>query len=167
MTFTSQIKGWYCMEKSEPRHSDVKEWILSHKLWCYTRIFSPEKSRNNTYEKISYFFTCVDIANQLLIRHLPLAPLDQVDKWMAKPSQFSIQVVCLENLQIMAAETLKNMYCWQTVRFKLSQKGKKTNILKEKLKVTYSVALVLAFRSAENENQQLEDLSLADFGHLL
>ena len=49
------------------------------------------------------------------------------------------------------------------MRFKLSQKGKKTNILKEKPKVTYSVALVLAFLSAENENQQLEDLSLAHF----
>ena len=35
-------------------------------------------------------------------------------------------------------KTLKNTYCWQTVRFKLSQKGKKTNILKEKPKVTHS-----------------------------
>ena len=37
-----------------------------------------------------------------------------------------------------------------------------TNILKEQLKVTYSVALVLAFLSAENENRQLEDLPPAD-----
>ena len=29
----------------------------------------PEKSCNNTREKVSYFFTCVDIANQLLTRH--------------------------------------------------------------------------------------------------
>ena len=42
----------------------------------------------------------------------------------------------------------------------------KTNIPKEKPKVTYSVALVLAFLSAENENRQLEDLSQADFGRL-
>ena len=42
---------------------------------------------------------------------------------------------------------------------------KKTNILKEKPKVTNSVALV-AFLLAENENRQLENLSLADFGHL-
>ena len=54
--------------------------ILSHKLRCYTRISGPEKSRNNTREKISYFFTCIDIANQLLIRHSPLAPLGQVDE---------------------------------------------------------------------------------------
>ena len=53
---------------------------LSHKLWCYTRISGPKKSRNNTRGKISYFFTCVDIANQLLTRHSPLAPLGQVDE---------------------------------------------------------------------------------------
>ena len=28
---------------------------LSHKLWCYTRISSPEKSCNNTHEKIWFF----------------------------------------------------------------------------------------------------------------
>ena len=33
-----------------------------------------------TREKISFFFTCVDIANQLLIRHSPLVPLGQVDE---------------------------------------------------------------------------------------
>ena len=53
---------------------------LSHKVWCYTRISGPEKTRNNTSEKISYLFTCVDIANQLLTRHSPLAPLGQVDE---------------------------------------------------------------------------------------
>ena len=46
-----------------------------------------------TREKISYFFTCVDMANQLLSRHSPLAPLGQVDESTAKPSRFSIQVV--------------------------------------------------------------------------
>ena len=44
--------------------------------------------------------------------------------------------------------------------------GKKNQYTKEKPKVTYSVALVLAFLSAENENRQLEDLPLADFGRL-
>ena len=53
---------------------------LSYKLRCYTGISGPEKSRNNTREKISYFFTCVDIANQLLTRHSPLTPLGQVDE---------------------------------------------------------------------------------------
>ena len=54
--------------------------MLSHKLRCYTGISGLEKSRNNTREKISYFFRCVDIANQLLTRHSPLAPIDQVDE---------------------------------------------------------------------------------------
>ena len=31
-------------------------------------------------KKYRIFFTCVDIANQLLIRHSPLAPLGQVDE---------------------------------------------------------------------------------------
>ena len=44
--------------------------------------------------------------------------------------------------------------------------GEKTNIQKKKPKVTYSVALVLAFLSAENENRQLEDLPLTDFCRL-
>ena len=62
----------------------------------------------------------------------------------------------------MTAKTLKDPYCWQTVRFKPFERGK-INILKEKPKVTHSVALVLAFLSAENENQKFEDLSLADY----
>ena len=52
------------------------------------------------------------------------------------------------------------------MRFKLFQKGKETNTLKEKPKVAYSVALVLAFLSAENENRKVEDLPLGDFGLL-
>ena len=66
----------------------------------------------------------------------------------------------------MAAETQKNPYRWQTVKLKLSQKAKKINKLKEKPKVMYSVALMLAFLSAENENRQLENLPQADFGRL-
>ena len=37
-------------------------------------------------------------------------------------------------------------------------------MLGEKPEGTYSVALVLAFLPAENENRRLEDLPLADFG---
>ena len=136
--------------------------MLLHKLQCYTGICSPEKSCNKTREKKSYFFTCVVIANQLLTRHSPLAPLGQVNEWTAKSSRFSIQVVCRRFLEL-----------WWLKRWKIriansevSSKGKKTNVLKEKPKVTYSLALVLAFLSAESENRQLEDLSLADFGRV-
>ena len=88
--------------------------------------------------------------------------------WGMKGKAFTIlNTSCLSELSwIMATKTLKNPYRWQTMRFKLSWEGTKTNTLKEKSKVAYSVALVLAFLSAENENRQLEDLPLADFGRL-
>ena len=41
---------------------------------------------------------------------------------------------------------------------------KKTKMQKEKAKVTYSVALVMAFLATESDNRQLEDLLQADFG---
>ena len=104
-----------------------------------------------------------DIANQLLTRHSPFASLGQVNKWTAKPLPFSIQGRLPKFFRIMAAKTLKNTYRLQTVTFKLSQKLKKTKIRKEKPWVTYSVALVMAFLAAENENRQLEDLLQADF----
>ena len=46
-------------------HYDKQYIYFSHKLRCYTGISGPEKSRNNTRKKISYFFTLVDIPNQL------------------------------------------------------------------------------------------------------
>ena len=48
--------------------------------------------------------------------------------------------------------------------FQTFLEGEKTNKKKRKTEVTYSVALVLRFLAAENENRQLEDLPLADFG---
>ena len=44
--------------------------------------------------------------------------------------------------------------------------GEENQYTKRKPKVAYSVALVLAFLLAENENRQLEDLPLADLGRL-
>ena len=93
---------------------------LSYKLRCYKRISSPVKSRNNTREKISYFFHVFDIANQLLTRHSPFAPLDQVDEWTVKPSRFSIQGRLSKFFRIMAAKTLKNLYRSQAVTLELS-----------------------------------------------
>ena len=111
--------------------------------------------------KYCIFSTCVDIANQLLTRHFFVRLMNERQSF--HDSQYNLFV---ERSRIMAAKTLKIPYRWLTSRFKLFYRGKKTNILKEKLKVTYSVALVLAFLSAENENRRLEDLSLADFGRL-
>ena len=44
--------------------------------------------------------------------------------------------------------------------------GEETKIRKEKPKATNSVALVVAFLAAENENRWLEDLPQADFGRV-
>ena len=64
----------------------------------------------------------------------------------------------------MAAKTLENLYHLQML--KLSKNGKKSEIPKEKQKVMYSVALAMAFITAENENGLLEDLPKADSGHV-
>ena len=117
-------------------------------------------------KKYRIFPRVFDIANQLLTRHSPFAPFGQVDEWTAKPSPFSIQGSLLDFSQITAAKTLKNLYFLQTVTSKLSYKGKKTNTRKEKLKITYSVALVMAFLAAENENRQQGELPQANFGRV-
>lgn len=62
---------------------------------------------------------CFVVANKLPTLLLPLAPHSKVD-------EFS---------RIMAAETLKNLYFWQTVTFKLCQMGKKTNVRKKNRKL--------------------------------
>ena len=74
---------------------------------------------------------------------------------------------CLSELsRIMAAKTLKNSVSLTDSEVQTFLEGEENQLLKEKLKVMYSVALVLAFLSAENENRQLEDLPLAYFGCL-
>ena len=45
-------------------------------------------------------------------------------------------------------------------------KGEKTKIWKEKPKITYSVALVMAFLAPKDKNRQLEDLPQANFGRV-
>ena len=96
------------------------------------------------------------MANQLLIRHTPFASLGQVDSVDGRLSEFSLSVTT----------TLKDPYRLQTVTFKLSLKVKKTQIRKEKLKVTYSGTLVIAFLAAENENRQLGDFPQANFDYV-
>ena len=118
---------------------------LSHKLRCYTEISGPEKNRNNTREKISYFSTCVD--NQLLTRHSPLAPPGQVDEGTVKPSRFLIQVVYRSFLKLWRLNTKRSVSLTDSAAQTFLEGEEK-----EKPKITYSVALVLAFLSAENEN---------------
>ena len=96
-----------CGERTQIQTSE-NENVSSYKLLCYTKISSPEES-------------VFDIANQLLTRYTPFAPLGQVDERTAKPSPFSIQGRLSEYFPIMAAGKLKYQYRrLQTVTLKLS-----------------------------------------------
>ena len=83
-----------------------------------------------------------------------------------KPLPFSIQGLLSDVFGLWLLKTLKNPYRLLTVMFKLSLKGKKTKIRKEKPKVTLSMALVTVFLAADNESRQLKDLPQADFGRV-
>ena len=63
-------------------HLVLKKNKIFHHINCGVIQGFPtlRKAVTTHVKKISYFFTCVDIANQLLTRHSPLAPLGQVDE---------------------------------------------------------------------------------------
>ena len=103
----------------------------------------------------TYFFTCVDIANQLLSRHSSLRHSVR----LMNERQYKLFVGAFSNY---GGENTKKSVSQTGSNF--PRRGRKPN--KVNPKVAYSVALVLAFLSAENENRQLEDLQLADFGRL-
>ena len=104
-------------------------------------------------KKKTYFFTCVrkTFADQLLTRYPPFAPLAQVDEWKENPSPFSIQGLLSEFSQFMAAETLINSLSLTDNDAQTFLEGKT-----KCTKVTYSVALAIAFLAAENENPQAD-----------
>ena len=62
-------------------HTYIYIYIYIYHINCSViQGFPALRKAVKTREKISFFFTCVDIANQLLIRHSPLVPLGQVDE---------------------------------------------------------------------------------------
>ena len=68
--------------------------------------------------------------------------------------------------QIIAAKTLKKSILLTDSDVQTLLEEEKPTYKKEKLKVTYSVALVMTFLVAENKKWQLEDFLQANFGHL-
>ena len=68
--------------------------------------------------------------------------------------------------QITAAKTLKKSILLTDSDVQTLLEEEKPTNEKEKLKVTYSVALVMTFLVAENKKWQLEDFLQANFGHL-
>ena len=75
-----------------------------------------------------------------------------------------LNTTCLLELsQITVAKTLKKSVSLTDSEVQTFLEDEENQYTKRK---TYSVALVLAFLSAENENRQLEDFPQADFGRL-
>ena len=123
----------------------VDKYIYHKNYGVIKRFYGPEKSRNNTCEKIRYFFTCVWYRQSAADTSLAFRTT-RSGWWMnGKTSRFSIQDSLSEIPQIMATRTFINPFCSRTLTFNLLLKGKKTNLQKEKPKVTYSMALVIAF----------------------
>ena len=110
--------------------------IYFHINYGVTRGFLTLRKAVTTHvKKYNIFSRVSNIANQLVTRHSPFAPLGQVDDWTAKPSPLSIQGRLSEFFRIMAAKTLKNPYRLQTMTFKLSEKGKKPKYRKKNRKL--------------------------------
>ena len=99
-----------------------------------------------------------DIVNQLLTHHSPFASLGQVDERTAKPSPSSIQGGLSEFLQIMASKTLQKSAPLTDSDIQTFLEREDNKRWKDKPKVMYSVALVMAFLAAENENRQSSTL---------
>ena len=94
-------------------------------------------------KKYRIFLLLFDIANQLLTRHSYFAPLGQVDERTAKPSPSCRQ--------------------W---RSNFPRKGRKPKCGKKNRKIRFRWLWWWNFFATENENPQLEDLPVADFGRV-
>ena len=98
--------------------------LLSYKLRCYTRIHSPEKSRDNTREKIRYFLTCVWYCQSAADTSLP---------FRATSSQSKVVFRNFFGLWLLNTEKSVSL-TYRQVTFKLNLKGEKTKIWKKKTK---------------------------------
>ena len=126
-----------------------------YKLRCSTRISSPEKSRNNTRDKILYLVICVWYHQSAAVTLLAFGAFWS-GWWMNGKAFTSFFGLWLLNTQICLLLSDSDVPTFQ--------KGKKIKIQKVKQKVIYLVAkLVKAFLVAENESQQRKDLPQADF----
>ena len=127
----------------------VRMYICIYHINCgvIQRFPALRKTVTTDVKKISYFSTCVD--NQLLTRHSPLAPPGQVDEGTVKPSRFSIQVVYRSFLKLWRLNTKRSVSLTDS-EAQTFLEGEENQYTERKPKVTYSVALVLAFLSAEN-----------------
>ena len=122
---------------------------------------SLRKTLKTRLRKCGIFSRVFENANQLLTRHFRATLMNELRNLYP-----IIQGRLSEVFQNMVAKTPKNSISLRDSDVQTFLKGKKTKIRKEKPKVTYSVALVMAFLAAKNENRQLEDSPQADFGRV-
>ena len=154
-TRVNQLKIKSITSLSNQRQRVMKDTYpyLSYKLRCYTRISGPEKSRNKNTRKNRKYFTGVWYHQSAADTSSPFASLCRVDEW--KPLPFSILSLLSEFSRIIASKTRKTLCCFQTVTLDIFLKEKKTKVLKEKPKITYSVALLMAYLVAGESVQYL------------
>ena len=135
----------------------------------YKGISSPEKSCNNTREKIRYFFTCVWYRQSAAdTSHAFRATRSG---WWMNGKAFTILnprsfVRIFSDYFCLKTEIFVSTLTDSDVQTFLEREENQKKKRKEKPKVTYLVVLVMAFLAAENENRPLEDLPQADFGRV-
>ena len=136
-----------------------RECVLSFKLRCHTRISSPEKSRNNTREKIRYFFTCVWYRQSVADMSLPFGATRS--GWWMNGKAFTIHNT---RWFVGIFFRLRQLKHWKIRiahrqwRSNFPRRGRKPLNEKENRKLRIRKLRILA---AKNENRHLEDLPLA------
>ena len=118
----------------------------------------PWKALTTHAEKYDIFSGVFNIANQLLTRQSPFTSV--VDEWTASLHHSQFKVVCRNVLGLWLLKHWKIRIADRQWHSNFPKRGSKPKYQKKKPKVTYSVPLVMAFLTAENENRLLEDLSI-------
>ena len=136
-------------------------FFLSYKPRYYIRNSSSEKSRNNTRE-IWYFFKYVWYHQSAAATSLSFRATRS--GWWVNDKAFTTLNSCLlvGSFSYMAVNQWKIRLAYRQWHSNFPRRERKPNCEK----VTYSVAFVMTFLAAENENRQIEDLPWADFNYV-
>ena len=155
-TRVNQLKIKSITTLSNQRQRVMKDTYpyLSYKLRCYTRISGPEKSRNkNTRKNRKYISRVSDITNQLLTR--PRLSRHSVELMNESLYHSQSLVFCRNFLELSLPKHVKLCVAFRQWRWTFSWRRRKTKVLKEKPKITYSVALLMAYLVAGESVQYL------------
>ena len=140
----------------------VRNTRLSYKLRCYTRISSPENSRNNIREKNQYFFTCKWFRKPAADTSLAFRAIRSGGWLDGKVTQS--KVVSRNFLVLWLLKHWKIRISYRQWRFNISRRWRKPKYEKTNRKLHIQWLWLIAFLAAENKNRQPEVLSQARFG---